>query len=225
MARYENSLSRQQSAPTITRRAYNLLTFGLVTVSFLILWGTYTFATAGGADNILQRTGMFGFIASIVATIGGLILMSVGKSKQSVPLSLTGYILFSLTFGFTVALTLSRYTTATITYAFGITACVSAIFLIAGVLFPEFFARIAGVLFVGLFAVIIVEVIATFFFHADQTIFDYIVIALFCGFLGYDSYLMSSDNPTVPNAIFHASNIYIDVVNVLIRVLSILDRD
>jgi FtsH-binding integral membrane protein len=36
---------------------------------------------------------------------------------------------------------------------------------------------------------------------------------------------MSSDDPTVPNAIFHASNIYIDILNILIRVLDIMDRD
>jgi FtsH-binding integral membrane protein len=43
--------------------------------------------------------------------------------------------------------------------------------------------------------------------------------------LGYDSYCMSIDEPTVPNAIFYASDIYIDIVNILIRVLDILDND
>ena len=76
----------------------------------------------------------------------------------------------------------------------------------------------------GLIAVLALELVATIFFHADQGIFDYVVVVLFCGFLGYDSFLMSMDVPSVPNAIFHASNIYLDIVNVLIRVLRILDR-
>lgn len=226
MARYESSLTQQQAAaPVIGRRAYYGLTFGLVTLSFLTLWGTYLFAGNGGLEHLLAGKGMIALVVFIVATIGGAILMSVGKSKQSVGMCLAGYLMFSLTFGVTIALLLQRYSIGTITYAFGITACISGIFLISGVLFPQFFARIGGVLFVGLFAVVLVEMIATFFFHADQTIFDYIVIALFCGFLGYDSYLMAVDQPTVPNAIYYACDIYLDIVNILLRVLDILDND
>jgi len=78
---------------------------------------------------------------------------------------------------------------------------------------------------VALIAVIVLELITTIFFHAHQTIIDYVVVALFCGFLGYDSYQLAIDNPTVPNAIWHASDIYLDIVNILLRVLSIMDRD
>ncbi len=226
MDRYEASLSQQQTAPTINRRAYNLLTYGIVTVSFIVLWGTYQFAAGGGIDRLLVGMNpLIVWIVSLVGTFGGLIVMSVGRNKQNVAMTLIGYILFSLTFGFTLAITLQRYSVGTIAHAFGITACVSGIFLVAGVTFPEFFSRIGGILIVGLIGVMIAEFVAVFFFHAHQTIFDYIVILLFCGFLGYDSYLMSSDLPTVPNAIFYAANIYIDIVNILLRVLSILDRD
>jgi FtsH-binding integral membrane protein len=225
MARYEASLDQRRSVPTISRRMYNALTFGLVTISFVVLWGTYQFAADGGLNRLFTGNPLIALIVSVVATIGGVILMSVGKANQSVPLSLVGYALFSLTFGVTLSLTLQRYDVGTITYAFAITACVSGIFLVAGVTFPQFFSRIAGVLIIGLIAVTVVEIVAVMFFHASQTIFDYIIIVLFCGFLGYDSYCMSIDEPTVPNAIFYASDIYIDIVNILIRVLDILDND
>ena len=226
MARNEMTYSQQQTAPTISRRAYNALTYGLVTISFLVLWGTYLFAEGGGLERMLSGVGgIVLLVGFVIATIGGTILMTVGKKKQSVGLTFAGYALFSLTFGVTLSLILQRYDVGTITYAFGITACVSGIFLIAGVVFPQFFSRIGGVLVIGLAAVILVEIVATVFFHASQTIFDYIVIVLFCGFLGYDSYLMANDQPTVPNALFHASNIYLDIINILIRVLDILDND
>lgn len=225
MARYEASLDQRRAVPTISRRLYNMLTFGLVTISFVVLWGTYQFAADGGLGRLFSGNPLIALIASIVATIGGIILMSVGKSKQSVPLSLVGYVLFSLTFGITLSLALQRYDVGTITYAFAITACVSGIFLVAGVTFPQVFSRIGGALVIGLIAVTLVELVAVMFFHASQTIFDYIVIVLFCGFLGYDSYCMSIDEPTVPNAIFYASDIYIDIVNILIRVLDILNKD
>lgn len=225
MSRYEASLSNQQSVPTISRRAYNLLTYGLVTVSFVITWGMYGFVSGGGLANVLGNVNpLIMLVAYLAGTIGGVVLMGVGKSKQAVSISLIGYALFTATFGGTLALLLTRYNVGTIYYAFAITACVSGIFLILGVMFPEFFAAIGRVLFGALIAVIVVELVATIFFHANQTIFDYIVIALFCGFLGYDSFLMSRDAPTVPNAIFYASDIYIDIVNILIRVLDILDN-
>lgn len=227
LSRYENSMTQQQqpTATIISRRAYNLLTFGLVTVSFLFTWGMYTFVQSGNLYAAFPRMNPIIFlIVYLVGTIGGIIIMSVGKSKQSVPLSLVGYAIFTLTFGGTLSLLLTRYNIGTISYAFAITACVSAIFLVAGVTFPEVFAKLGRLLVVGLIAVIVVEFIATFFFHASQTIFDYIIILLFCGFLGYDSYRMSIDDPTVPNAIFYASDIYIDMVNILIRVLDILDN-
>lgn len=223
--RREMTYASQAPGKTIARRAYNALTFALVTVSFLILWGTYLFTDGGQLQQMLPGAGGIAvLIGSVVLTIVGFILMGIGKSKQSVPLSLTGYTLFSLTFGVTVALALQRYNVGTITYAFGITACVSGIFLIAGVTFPQFFSKLGGALAIALLGTIVVEIVATMFLHVDQTIFDYVVIVIFCGFLGYDSYRMSSDQPTVPNAIFHASNIYLDIVNILLRVLDILDN-
>ena len=135
MAPREMTLDQRGSAPSISRRAYNALTFGLVTVSFLVMWGTYLLTNGGALMSFFMTGGgIVALIASLVATIVGIILMSVGKSKQSVGLSLTGYTLFTLTFGITVSLALQRYEIGTIAYAFGITACVSGIFLIAGAL-------------------------------------------------------------------------------------------
>lgn len=226
MSGYETQLSNQQSTATISRRAYNLLTFGMVTISFLITWGMYQFVESGALFRTFSAINpVVLLIVYLVGSFGGIIIMSVGKKNQSVPASLIGYALFTLTFGGTLALALTHYDIGTISYAFGITACVSGIFLVAGVTFPEVFSKIGRMLVIALLAVIVVEFVAVIFFHADQTIFDYLVIAIFCGFLGYDAYCMSMDVPTVPNAIFYASDIYIDIVNILIRVLQILDRN
>lgn len=224
MARDLSLMGNQIGAPTITRRAYNALTFGIVAIAFLITWGEYSLIM-NGSLGFLLRNGIVTLIGSLIFTIAGIALMSIGKSKQSVGLSVGGFALFTLTFGATTALALTHYSVGTIAYAFLITACLSGIFLIAGVTFPEFFSRIGGVLLIGLIGLFIVEFVAVVFFHANQTLFDYIAIALFCGFLGYDAYVMSQDAPTVPNAIFYATDIFLDIVNILIRILNILDRD
>ncbi len=225
MARYEQSMTQQPEAATISRRAYNLLTYGIVTLSFIVTWGMYNFVEGGGLGRVFANMNPILYLVIYLAgSIGGIIIMSVGKSKQSVPLSIVGLLLFTFTFGGSLSIILTRYNIGTITNAFAITACVSGIFLIAGVTFPEVFSKIGRVLVIALIAIIITEIVATMFFHVNQTIFDYLVILIFCGFLGYDSYRMSIDRPTVPNAIFYAADIYIDMVNILIRVLDILDR-
>ncbi len=224
MARDLSLMGNQIGAPTITRRAYNALTFGIVSLAFLVTWGEYSLIM-NGSLNFLLRNALVTLLVSFVLTIAGIILMSVGKSKQSVGISVGGFALFTLTFGATTALALTHYSVGTIAYAFLITACLAGIFLVAGVIFPEFFSRIGGVLMIGLLGLIIIETVAVLFFHANQTLFDYVAIALFCGFLGYDAYIMSQDAPTVPNAIFYATDIFLDIVNILIRILNIMDRD
>lgn len=225
MAQNLSTVSKQPASITISRRLYNLFTFSMVTVSFIITWLEYQFVNGGGLATVFERMNPFlYFVIFLGGTIGGLVVMSNGKSKQSVSVSLIGYALFTLTFGGSLSLLLTHYNVGTISYAFGITACISGIFLVAGVVFPEFFARLGRVLGLSLIALIVVELVSVVFLHANQTIFDYITILLFCGFLGYDSYRMSADDPTVPNAVFYATNIYIDVVNILIRVLNIIDN-
>ena len=196
MARDLSLMGNQIGAPTITRRAYNALTFGIVSLAFLVTWGEYSLIM-NGSLNFLLRNALVTLLVSFVLTIAGIILMSVGKSKQSVGISVGGFALFTLTFGATTALALTHYSVGTIAYAFLITACLAGIFLVAGVIFPEFFSRIGGVLMIGLLGLIIIETVAVLFFHANQTLFDYVAIALFCGFLGYDAYIMSQDAPTV----------------------------
>ena len=200
---------------TISRRAYNFLTFGIVTASFALVWITQTVFN-------LQAPGLPVSIAAIVASFVGIFVLGAGKKRQSIPMTLVGYLLFTCTFGVSLTFVLARYNIGTVAYAFACTACLSGIFLILGVMFPDFFAKVGRICVLALIGVIIVEVVATMIFHADQTIFDYIVIAIFCGILGYDSYRMAQDDPTVPNAIWHAADIYADMVNILIRILRII---
>lgn len=208
----------QEMAPaagTISRRAYNLLTFGIVTASFFIVWVTQTVFN-------LQAPGLVFSIGAIILSIAGIFVMGAGKKKQSIPMTAIGYVMFTMTFGVSLTFALSYYNVGTVAYAFACTACLSGIFMILGVMFPAFFEKVGRICALALIGVIIVEVIATIFFHADQTIFDYIVIAIFCGILGYDSYKMAADEPTVPNAIWHAADIYADMVNILLRILDIV---
>ena len=225
MAQSEAVLAQQSSAKPISRRAYNLLTFGLVTLSFIATYFLYNSAING---FLAEMTAKMNPIASLVlylaGSIGGLIAMNVGKSRQNLTLTIVGYALFTLTFGGTLANVLKRYDGATLYNAFAITACIAGIFLIAGVIFPEFFSRIGGVIAAGLLGLFIAELIAIFVFHVQQSFLDIIAIALFGGCLGLYSYRMGADEPTVPNAFYYAANVYLAIVTILLRVLKLTNR-
>ena len=44
------------------------------------------------------------------------------------------------------------------------------------------------------------------------------------GFIGYDTYVATSVPPTLPNAVLMASNLFVDIINVFLRILNILGR-
>lgn len=226
MSSYDQTLATTSPAPLVSRRICNGLCFGLLTASFATMFVLYSGYVSGALDLPFASTTspMAYLIWSSVGSFAGVIIMGKGRKMQSVGISLVGYALFSITFGLTLAMAITRYTTQTITVSLGITFCLAGIFLIAGVIFPEIFAAIGRILMLSLITLIAAELVSVLFFGAGQSLFDFATIAIFCGFIGYDTHRLAMDEPTIPNAIFHACDIYIDMANILIRVLRLLGR-
>ena len=72
-------------------------------------------------------------------------------------------------------------------------------------------------------AVVLVEFVLMLM-GIDQTVTDYIIVILFAGFIGWDTYCATQVPPTVPNAVLMASNLFVDIMNVFLRILSIINR-
>lgn len=207
----------------ISLRSYSLLLTGLVFVGFLVMGlcsslFAYPYFLLTVANNYMLIT-----ILSLVGSIAGIVMMGKAKSSGSVGLSLAGYALFVLSFGFTTSTILLMYTAQTISSAFLATAGITVVFACLGVAFPRFFAKIQGILAISLLAIILVQFV-TMFMGVEQTWIDFVVIVIFCGFIGFDFYRAMQDEPTVVNAVFNASNLFLDIINVFVRVLAIFGR-
>ena len=221
---YGGPIYQQGPAPqVISRRLYNVVLTGFVVLSFVIMAACSYITGTYGFMLWLMRNAMMFQIATLVGSIGGIVCMSIGRAKDNLTLGLIGYAIFSLTFGFTTSLILAAYDMQTISLAFSGTAGIMIVFGAAGIMFPRFFERIQGVLVTGLLAIIVVELVMALF-GVQQTATDILVILLFCGFIGYDVHRASTAVPTLSNALWYAIELYLDIINVFIRLLAIFGR-
>ncbi|WP_144744182.1 Bax inhibitor-1 family protein [Enorma burkinafasonensis] len=222
--RYGSPIYREQPAPQlISRRLYNLVLTGFVVLSFVIMAACSYITGTREFLLFMVRNPMLVTVGSLVGSIGGIIAMSIGRSRENLTLGLIGYAFFSLTFGFTTSIALSAYDMESISMAFTATAGIMIVFGAAGFMFPDFFARLQGVLAVGLLAIIAVELVLMFM-GVQQSVTDIVVILLFCGFIGYDVYRASTALPTFTNALWYAVDLYLDIINVFLRLLALFGR-
>ena len=146
-------------------------------------------------------------------------------TKSSNPaVSFAGYGFVVVPFGFIVNMMVAQYNPEIVGDAIRVTGLVTGIMMVLGTLFPAFFRRIAGALTIALIVVIIVQVVEVFIFKKSHGILDWVVAAIFCGYIGYDWGRANAIPKTVDNAIDSAASLYMDVINLFLRILSIMGR-
>jgi FtsH-binding integral membrane protein len=197
---------------------YNLL------IGLVLAWGFY--ANWWMIQNIPIETIravnpflFFGFY--FISTFGGIFLFTTSSSPL---LSFIGYNLVVVPFGMVINLIVSQYSPTLVMDAIEVTGMVTLMMMAAGTFFPGFFRQIYGALGIALISVIIVEVIQIFIFHKQYAIMDWIVAAIFCGYIGYDWGRANMIPKTVDNAIDSAAALYMDIINLFLRILRIMGR-
>ncbi|GLZ24244.1 hypothetical protein Pstu01_09140 [Stutzerimonas stutzeri] len=127
-------------------------------------------------------------------------------------------------FGLIVNLVVSRYDSALVYEAIRITALVTLGMMLLGTLFPRFFASIASALTIALLLVIVVELVEVFILGIHHSVIDWIVVLIFCGYVGVDWGRANQIPKTLDNAIDSAAALYMDIINLFLRILRILGR-
>ena len=146
-------------------------------------------------------------------------------NKSSNPvISFFGYNLVVVPFGMVVNLVVHQYDPAVVLDAVRVTGLVTMTMMILGSMFPGFFQKIAGALTFALIAVIIIEVIEIFILGIHHGIIDWVVVLIFCGYIGYDWGRANRIPKTVDNAVDCAAALYMDIINLFLRILRIMGR-
>ena len=204
----------------LSRRAYHFLTGAIVAASLMIIGLEYTYCLNN--PWIIESLNLAFVIACYVVPFAGIIIMALA-SREHLGLMVVGYCMVTLTLGFLMAIVLTGYTAASIQRAILITAIIAISFATLGFAWPQLFRRIFPICVAALGIMIIIEIVMMFL-NIPSGWNDWVVIVIFCGLIGYDFYQAATDEPTVDNAIWYACEIYLDLINIFLRVLNITGR-
>jgi FtsH-binding integral membrane protein len=172
-------------------------------------------------ETLLQIKPIVFYLGYFALALGGVFLF---KKSSNPFLSFVGYNMVAVPFGAVINIVVSRYNSAIVLEAIQLTGAVTLVMMFLGTLFPSFFSRIAGALTIALLAVILVDLANMFFFKKDIPALDWIVAVIFCGYIGYDWGRANQIPKTLDNAIDGAASLYMDIINLFLRILSILGR-
>ena len=95
---------------------------------------------------------------------------------------------------------------------------------ILATIFPTIFSKLGKTLFITLIISIIVELLVIIITGIDPMLFDFLFVIIFCGYIGYDWSKAQQYPPTIDNAIDSAADMYVDVVNLFVRILNIIGK-
>lgn len=205
--------SNYSRSDEISSRAYNLI------IGVVLLWGFVinTLMCAFCTDFFMQFNRIGLIIVYFVLAITGIIMSKVSDNPI---ISFIGYNLVVLPVGMVLSICLTEYDTVSILSACIVTTVVTIIMVIGSTIFPNVFLSMGKALFICLSAVIIIECISALFGIYMPTVWDVLVALLFCGYIGYDWAVAQREEKTVDNAVDTCVGLYLDIINIFIRVLS-----
>lgn len=207
------------------RRGTNVLPKNLY--MFLVcFWTAFGIASSAVAASLNQTSGLNWMIflgLFVVSLIGTFITVASDKPI----LSLVGYMMVTIPFGWIVGPLLTYYTDASISKIFFATTGMVVVLGVIGAIIPQSLESWAGWLFGGLTIVLIglfIIPIAGMFglpIETAMTVWDWVGIVLFGGYVIYDLNRAARLPYTHDNAIDSALAVYLDFVNIFIRLLSL----
>lgn len=216
---FKDSRLYEGGGAKVSRRTYNMiiamtLTWGLLLDFFMCM----TLQDALAGMNIILLLVIY-FVVSLAA-----IFVIYGSDTPIV--SFLAFTVLSIVMGLLLTVIVSEYTDESAMRAFMETTAVCLLIGALATSFPNFFAKLGRGLFACLVAMILVEVVCILIMGYTPQITSIVMVLIFSGYFGYDLVMAQRYTPTVDNAIDSAADIYIDVVNLFIRILELTgDRD
>jgi FtsH-binding integral membrane protein len=197
---------------------YNLV------IGLTLLWGfalNWLMVLNISVESISNINPIVFFIGYFASCFLGIYLF---RKSDSPMVSFIGYNFVVVPFGLIINLVVSQYNPDIVLEAIRVTGMVTFVMMLLGSMYPAFFNKIAGALTIALLCVIVVELVEIFIFNTHHGILDWIVAIIFCGYIGYDWARANAIPKTYDNAVDSAAALYMDIINLFLRILRILGR-
>lgn len=215
------------AASTISRQLYMLLVCG---------WTAIGIAFSAGAASISQdwpvdswgTWGYLGFALGVLAV--SLLGTFIAHSNDNPVVSAFGYALVAGPFGLLLGPFVAMYETSSVVKIFALTSAVVLILGLVGVLIPDDLSSWGTPLFGALLLLIggyfIVPLLGFFGIPVDgaMTALDWVGLIIFGALVIFDLNRAVRLPHTVDNAIDSAVAIYLDFINIFIRLLSLMGQ-
>jgi len=210
-------LARGEKA--VSERTFNLIIGLVLTWGFLMNW---LMVTAFGRQIAVWASNVNPFLY----LIGYFVLVFAGNALIAQPgplLSFIGYNMIAVPIGVVLCMALVGVDPEIIRTSVLLTGIITVSFMIAAILIPGFFLRMGRVISLALLIALIGEVI-TMFFSRRGFMFEWIFAGIFGMYIGYDWARANTCAYTVNNAIDLSACLYLDIINLFLRILSIVMR-
>lgn len=173
-----------------------------------------------------------GFIGVIIAELAIVFISSYAIKNNNVVLAGVLYTIYAYLTGFTFAIIFIAYDLGSIGYAFGVTAVMFAIMAVFGFVTKVNLTKLGNLCLMGLIGMILATVGNYFIFHSSgfELIECYVVIALFIGITAWDVQKIkvlcsqSTEDRSLSLALMCGFDLYLDFINIFLRVLRIMGR-
>ena len=202
----------------ISAGRYNLIIGLVLCWGFLVNWLMVRFIPYEAVVSVHWLHFLIGYF--VCCYIGTRILI-----KSQIPaVSFIGYNLVVLPIGLVINRLVHNYDTSVVLDAVRVTFLVTAAMMALGSLIPSFFKKTVGVLTIALISVMLIQVIEVFLFRIHRGWLDWALVVIFCGYVGYHWARANSIPKTVDNAVDSAAALYMDIINLFLRLLRIIGR-
>jgi len=202
----------------VSDATYNLVIGLILCWGLLVNWLLVRYVSSAWLLSINVWLFLLGYFASCLYGV------SLFNKSTDPAISFIGYNFVVVPFGLVVNIVVSRYEPTLVLEAIQVTALVTITMMVLGSVFPRFFQAISGALVMALLAVIVIELFQIFILRMHRNWIDWAVVFIFCGYVGYDWGRANRIPKTVDNAVDGAAAIYMDVINLFVRILRILGR-
>lgn len=206
---------------SISARRFNVVMCAVLAWGFLVNAAMVYFFGESLAQVASKISWWVILLLFFVPTLAGVFIAA--RSTNPV-VSFVGYNLVVLPIGLLLAMILPMFPVAVVIKAMTLTAIVTLTMLVLSVTAPQFFLGLGRTLLVALIVGLLAEVVATFLLGYRGMLFDWLFVIVFSGYIGYDVAKAQAFPKTLDNAVDSALDIYLDIINLFIRLLSILSK-